>query len=177
MTAREKILGQIKINKPAATVLPDQLTFESDFSDTKKVFTEMLSSIYTEVITVKNGTELLAKVEELYPETVNKATTVPDLMPWADFSLAVEDPHDLETIELAILNAEFGVAENGAIWISDQYLPHRVLPFITQNLAFVIPESALVNNMHDAYIRLKIPPVGDVLLLAPPKRQILSSLW
>ncbi len=169
MTTREKILSQIKINKPVPSVLPDSLTFKSDFSDKKEVFTEMLASVYTQVISVKNEEELYEKVLALYPDDVNRATTVERLLPWADFSLSVENPHDLEMVELAILKAEFGVAENGAIWISDNHLPHRVLPFITQNLAFVIPESSLVNNMHDAYNRLQDTTGWGCFISGPSK--------
>jgi len=151
MSSREKILQQIKNNKPAETQLPVKVTFESDYTDTEAKFIETLASVYTEVIVVKSNEDLLAKVNEMYADVVSKATTIPALASWSDFSLNIPDPHDLETIEVAILQAEFGVAENGAVWISDNHLPHRALPFITQNLAFVVPRKSLVNNMHNAY--------------------------
>lgn len=151
MSAREKILQQIKANKPDATQLPERFTFNSNFSDPEAKFTESLAAVYTEVIVVSGTDELKYKIGEMYDGVVNRATTIPELSDWADFSLNVSDPHELETIEVAILQAEFGVAENGAVWISDKYLPHRVLPFITQNLAFVIPRNSIVSNMHEAY--------------------------
>lgn len=153
MGSREKILERIKVNKPAETLLPERYTFESNYPDTEAKFTETLKTIYTEVIVVRNGAELAEKVSEMF-KGPNRATTVPALQGWADFSLQVSNPHDLELIEMAILQAEFGVAENGAVWISDNHLQHRVLPFITQNLAFVIPRKDIVNNMHEAYKRL-----------------------
>lgn len=155
MSSRDRILAQIRQNKPEEVALPAVTTFTSDFENTEDKFREMLAAIYTEVIVVKNLEELAQKAEELYGKVVNRATTIPALAAWADFSLNVADPHELETVEIAIVQAEFGVAENGAVWVSDQYLPHRVLPFITQNLAFVIPRNALVDNMHEAYVRLQ----------------------
>lgn len=155
MSSRDSILSQIRQNKPEEVALPAVTTFASNFENTEDKFREMLAAIYTEVIVVKNLEELNRKAEELYGKVVNRATTIPALSAWADFSLNVSDPHELETVEIAIVQAEFGVAENGAVWISDQYLPHRVLPFITQNLAFVIPRNALVDNMHEAYVRLQ----------------------
>lgn len=151
MSAREKILQQIRLNKPELTELPEKIDFTSDYIDTEAKFAESLAAIYTEVVVVADWAELRSKVEAMYAGVVNRTSTVPALADWSDFSLNVSDPHDLETIELAILQAEFGVAENGAIWISDNHLPHRALPFITQNLAFVIPRNRIVNNMHDAY--------------------------
>lgn len=169
MTSRDKILQQIRLNKPTETALPERLRYESLYKSTEEQFRETLAAIYTEVIIVKDAQELAAKAEEHYGTVVNRATTIPALNAWADFSLNVSDPHELETIEIAILQAEFGVAENGAVWISDAHLSHRVLPFITQNLAFVIPRSALVNNMHDGYERLKDTTGWGCFIAGPSK--------
>ena len=168
MTSREKILQRINANKPEATQPPEQYTFESDYVDTEAKFVEMLTAIYTEVIVVRDLGELAYKVGEMYMGP-NRATTIPALAAWADFSLQVSDPHELEMIEIAVLQAEFGVAENGAVWISDNYLPHRVLPFITQNLAFVISRKDIVNNMHEAYARLKDTTGWGCFISGPSK--------
>lgn len=169
MGSREKMLQQIKLNKPFETVLPLQYTFESGYENTEAKFKEILDAIYTEVIVVGSLVELKQKVEEMYVGVVNKATTIPELADWADFSLKVDNPHELELIEVAILQAEFGVAENGAVWISDDYLSHRALPFITQSLALVIPRNALVNNMHDAYNRLTETTGWGCFIAGPSK--------
>jgi L-lactate dehydrogenase complex protein LldG len=168
MSSREKMLERIKLNKPSETLLPDRYKFNSNYADTEAKFAEILAAIYTEVIVVKNGAELLEKVTEMYSKA-NRATTVPALASWADFSLQVSDPHELEMIEIAVLQAEFGVAENGCVWISDKNLPHRVLPFITQNLAFVIPRNALVQNMHEAYTRLTDTTGWGCFIAGPSK--------
>ncbi|WP_025762091.1 LutC/YkgG family protein [Dyadobacter tibetensis] len=169
MNAREKILERIKINKPEETSLPEVSTFPNEFANLQETFTEMLAAVYTEVVPVKNIGALLAQVTDRYQGVTNRATTIDALMPWADFSLTVNDPHELETLELAVLKAEFGVAENGAIWISDDHLSHRVLPFITQNLALVIPASSLVGNMHEAYQKLTDTSGWGCFIAGPSK--------
>jgi L-lactate dehydrogenase complex protein LldG len=169
MTSRERILQQIRQNKPVSLEKPENIRFDSGYQDTESKFIETLTAIYTEVIIVKSHAELAQKAEELYASVVNRATTLPSLAGWSDFSLNIADPHELEMIEIAIVEAEFGVAENGAVWISDKYLPHRALPFITQNLAFVIPRKALVNNMHDAYERLSDTTGWGCFIAGPSK--------
>lgn len=67
---------------------------------------------------------------------------------------AITDPHEVETIDFAILRGEFAVAENAAIWVTDAGIKHRVVYFIVQHLALVFPKSEIINNMHDAYERL-----------------------
>jgi L-lactate dehydrogenase complex protein LldG len=37
----------------------------------------------------------------------------------ADFSLNVSDPYELEILNLAIIKDDFAVAENVAIWVSE----------------------------------------------------------
>src|ERR1700722_19285226 len=69
---------------------------------------------------------------------------------------ASDDPHTLENVDLAILPAHFGVAENGACWITESQMLHRALPFITQHLALVIRRRDIVADMHQAYDRIAL---------------------
>ncbi len=56
---------------------------------------------------------------------------------------AVDDPHHLADVDFAILPGRFAVAENGAVWVTDEGVRHRVIYFLAQHLALVSPgESA-----------------------------------
>jgi L-lactate dehydrogenase complex protein LldG len=68
---------------------------------------------------------------------------------------AIDDPHQLENVDFAVLRGHFAVAENGAIWVTDDTVRHRVLYFIPQRLAIVVPASQIVHNMHEAYARIR----------------------
>ena len=59
------------------------------------------------------------------------------------------DGLSLEEVEVLEIDGEFGVAENGAIWLKEEALPHRVAPFICQHL--VIHVTKIVPHMHAAY--------------------------
>lgn len=48
----------------------------------------------------------------------------------------------------------FGVAENGAVWITQQ-VKFKALYFIPTALVIIINKDALVNNMHEAYRQLE----------------------
>jgi L-lactate dehydrogenase complex protein LldG len=67
---------------------------------------------------------------------------------------AIDDPHDVETIDFAILRGQFAVAENAAIWATDAGIRHRAVYFVVQHLALVVPKAEIVHNMHEAYGRL-----------------------
>jgi len=59
-----------------------------------------------------------------------------------------------ETDSLTI-QGEFLVAENGAIWIEPTADMERSSIFLAEHLVIEVPKSELVNNMHEAYQRLK----------------------
>lgn len=78
------------------------------------------------------------------------------------------DGLSLAEVEVLEIDGAFGVAENGAIWLTEESLPHRVAPFICQHL--VINVSEIVPNMHMAYERLGHVKSGFGLFLAGPSK-------
>lgn len=61
-------------------------------------------------------------------------------------------PRELDNTDLAIVEGHFGVAENGAVWITRQ-VKHKALYFISNSLVLLIDRNSIVNNMHEAYKR------------------------
>lgn len=83
----------------------------------------------------------------------------------------VADPHHLDGVHTAVLGAQFGVCENGAVWMDEAELgPHRVLPFIAEHLFIVLKAADLVANMHEAYTRIGKIGTGFGLFLAGPSK-------
>jgi L-lactate dehydrogenase complex protein LldG len=78
------------------------------------------------------------------------------------------DGLSLAEVEVLEIDGEFGVAENGAIWLTEEALPHRVAPCICQHL--VINVSEVVPTMHAAYARLGGVTSGFGLFLAGPSK-------
>lgn len=84
--------------------------------------------------------------------------------------LEKQKPHDFEKLDVLVLQGDFGVAENGAIWISDHGLPVRVLPFISKHLVLVLDKSELVADLHQAYARLEESMYGFGLFISGPSK-------
>jgi L-lactate dehydrogenase complex protein LldG len=170
MSSREKILSQIKINQPDYQELNVQFKFESVFDDLYAKFADTLNFVGGKAIEVADYEAIKADVREHYHDVSNIATTIPELTELADFSLNVSDPHDLEMLNLAIIEGDFAVVENAAIWVSEKQLPHRVLPMITQYLAIVIHKKDLLTNMHRAYERVKVNETGFGTFISGPSK-------
>ena len=66
----------------------------------------------------------------------------------------LETPQELAGLDWAILSAEFGVAENGALWVTDTHQRHRAVYFLCEHLVLVLPASQVVHNMPEAYARI-----------------------
>ncbi len=80
------------------------------------------------------------------------------------------DPHEMEGIDLAVVPGVFAVAETGAVWVDGAALAHRGVFVVTQHLALVVPASEIVNDMHEAYRRVRFPGPGYGLFVAGPSK-------
>jgi L-lactate dehydrogenase complex protein LldG len=83
---------------------------------------------------------------------------------------AIDDPHQLADLDFVIYPGQFAVAENGAVWLTDEGLKHRVVFFITQYLVLVLSERDIVHNMHQAYARAPAPQPGFGVYLSGPSK-------
>jgi L-lactate dehydrogenase complex protein LldG len=83
---------------------------------------------------------------------------------------AISDPHQLEDIDFAVLPGRFAVAENAAVWVADEGVPHRAIYFIAQHVALVVPASEIIHNMHEAYERLRFERPGFGCFISGPSK-------
>jgi L-lactate dehydrogenase complex protein LldG len=129
------------------------------YDDPLQQYTDTLASVGGKCIVVRDRAQAHAHLAtiEPYANAAKRCTLVPGIGE-TNFDLAaVDDPHALQDVDYVVLAGELAVAENGAVWVNGEGVPHRVLYFLTQHLALVVPATNLVHNLHDAYARL---PVG-----------------
>ncbi|GAB3894166.1 LUD domain-containing protein [Larkinella knui] len=170
MTSRERILSAVKQNKPELQPLPETATFQSDYPDLVAKFSEILRFIGGTPVLVANYEEAETYIRQTYSDLPRVVSKVPALNHLATTDWDVVDPHQLETVDLAIIQGVFGVAENSAIWVPEEQTGHRVLPFICQHLVLLVNTADLVPNMHDAYERLNVGESGFGVFIAGPSK-------
>jgi L-lactate dehydrogenase complex protein LldG len=157
MNSRDSILNSIRRHLPEATDLPElDRAAMVVYDNPRQQFAEMLDSVGGNAVVVNSLDEIredLAR-QPAYA-SAKKVLSHVDGLDVSTFDVtAVDDPHALEDIDFAILPGLFGVAENAAVWVTAGQIQHRVVMFITQHLALVIPADAIVNNLHEAYDRV-----------------------
>lgn len=171
MSSRVSILEKIKQNQPAAVSELPSLTFLGlDTFDILEKYKTTLLSIGGDFVEVKNYNAIIDFVKQNYDIEKQMITTIPELAEIAKMDWLNDDPHTLENVELTLIKAHFGVAENSALWVTDVVLGQRVSTFIPQYLAIVVDKKDIVATMHQAYERIGNQEYGFGTFIAGPSK-------
>lgn len=154
-SSRDAILADLRANAPPLAPLPDLAGEWIEYDDLLVQFTSVLEGIGGRVVAAHDDAALHTAIADVQRDIgATKTLSLTPGVPGDVDPAAYQDPHDLADLDLAVLPGEFAVAENGAVWVTDRHLLHRVAYFIPQHLALVLPAGAIVPTMHAAYERL-----------------------
>lgn len=158
MSSRDEILSAVRKHLPESVALPELTGPWIQYADPIAQFSSVLDMIGGRCVRVANRESITAELETLpvYASATQIVSTIPGVgTPTVNMD-SIDDPHALEDVDFAILPGEFGVAENAAVWVTDQAVKHRVIYFLCQHLALVISAQDVLHNMHEAYERLSV---------------------
>lgn len=155
--ARDEILNAIRRHSVPDVAYPEQDVVGIRYEDPRAAFTEILTAVGGDVHSVPDLAAVGQSLCDLdaFTQAQQRASQLVELS--GDWNVRlddVQDPHQLADLDFALFRGEFGVAENGAIWVTDHGVRQRAAFFISQHLALVIPTQQIVHNMHEAYARL-----------------------
>lgn len=150
--------------------MPNLNVLGSDQFDVLEMYKTVLKNIGGNPIEVADYNEVVAYIKNNYPLEKRIITTIPELSEIAVLDWTNDDPHSLQNVELTIIKAHFGVAENSALWVTDAILGQRVAPFITQYLAIIVDKNDLIPTMHQAYDRIGNQEYGFGTFIAGPSK-------
>lgn len=170
MGSRDTILARIQQNKPELLELPkiDSSVFDEKL-DLIAEFTKKVEVVGGNVFSATSNQDVVSQVEKMYGATAMNYSDLEGTPYFNTLSLSeVEDPKQLEDLDILILKSEIAVAENGAVWLENENLPIRVLPFITKHLVLVLKKESLVGYMHQAYEKIEKTDYG-VFISGPSK--------
>ncbi|MFV8325324.1 LutC/YkgG family protein [Flavobacterium sp. ZS1P14] len=171
MSSRASILEKIKQNQPTAiSELPDLGALGLEAFEILDKYKAVLQGIGGDFVEVPNYEAIVGFVKKNYATEKRIITTIPELAEIAATDWFNDDPHTLENVELTLIKAHFGVAENSALWVTDAILGQRVAPFITQYLAIVVPKKDILATMHQAYDRIGNQEYGFGTFIAGPSK-------
>jgi L-lactate dehydrogenase complex protein LldG len=192
MSARDAILAAVRKNLPRPAVpLPDPsepehkgsvggLGYKEHFTRMPEVrrspardeptlpyFRRQLEAMGGRSFEVQGGEAARAKVAELFPTAKVVCSAVPEV-PGTRRIEDVRDPHDLNDVDVGVVRSPLGVAEAGAVWLTQAELVVNALAVLSQHLVVLLDPAAVVETMHDAYGRLDLTASPYGVFLAGP---------
>lgn len=157
-SSRAAIMSRIRAVLPQSVPRPDLPAVGpwQTFDDPRARFAEVLKFVGGEAVFVQTLAEAGTHLQSLTEwQAARVRCSVVEGVGESTLDLAhIDDPHALENVDFAVLRAHLAVAENGAVWVTDATVTHRVMYFIPQRLAIVVPAKRLVHNMHEAYAQI-----------------------
>jgi L-lactate dehydrogenase complex protein LldG len=163
MSSKQEILSSIRRHRIEPVEHP---SLESDwitYADPRRQFAETLAGVGGRCVSVADAAALNSELEGLAAFTDSR--TICSFVPGitrANVDLdAIDDPHELADVDFAVLPGKLAVAENAAVWVTDECVRHRAIYFIAQHVALFVPAERVVSNMHEAYRELAGSPGGN----------------
>lgn len=152
MSSRAAILADIRRQLPVDAPLPALDGPWIQYGDPVAQFINVLVSVGGKGLVIEGENALRAEVDRIGISI--DAKRIFSALPAVSGNVAwesINDPHDLADVDLAVAAGELAVAENAAVWVTDQTLPQRSAYFLAQHLVLVVPRERLVHNMNEAY--------------------------
>lgn len=167
--SKSDVLNAVKKNKPESLPLPEIPMFSDPEVNLLEKFRAVAEGSGSKVLEIWREGDLKAYLEKegssqekLFSAIEGVESSLPNT--------SITDPLELHGLDLAIIGGQLGVAENGAIWVSEKNMGHRVLPFIAENLMIVLYEKDMVLNMHEAYSKIDVAEDGFGVFIAGPSK-------
>jgi L-lactate dehydrogenase complex protein LldG len=167
MSSREKILKSIPKSSPEQerpAVKAKGIMYESPLEK----FSEMVTSIGGSVISMPSTSGIREYIFQHFEPNQRIISVIPLVENRNISSSGLL--HHYDNVEVTLIRANFGVAENGAVWVTENELPDRVLPFICQHLMVILNKMDIVHNMHEAYQRVDLLDYEFGTFIAGPSK-------
>ena len=187
MNPREAILASVRANLPRPAValpdipgtnrqglkhslgykehfhaLPEVRSFPNEGEPILPFFRKQLEAMGGRSFEVASSKVAEAKVSELFPQAKVVCSAVPEV-PGTRRVSDVRDPHELNDVDVGVVRSPLGVAEAGAVWLTQDSLVINALGVLSQHLVVLLDPAAIVDTMLDAYeqIDLTASPYGS----------------
>jgi L-lactate dehydrogenase complex protein LldG len=147
--------------------LPEVPGFPDDGEPILPYFRKQLEAMGGTSYEVADDNAARTKVAELFPAAKVICSAVPEV-PGTRQVEDVRDPHALNDVDVGVVRSPLGVAETGAVWLSQTELVVNALAVLSQHLVVLLDPSAILDTMLDAYGKLDLAASPYGVFLAGP---------
>jgi L-lactate dehydrogenase complex protein LldG len=155
-TSRETIFTAIRASLPDVKVEhPGIPAFQRPAAHLQQLFEQHLNEAGGAAHDVANAAGVEKLLKALHPTAKVICSAIPEIAGTQRIA-TVNDPHELADVDVGIVRARFGVAESGAVWLTQEDLVVNALGFLSQHLIVLLDPEHIVANMHEAYRRVRL---------------------
>ncbi len=168
MSARDEILASVRSRLPRPAVpLPEIPRFAGTGESVLSYFRKRLELMGGRSFEIPDVAAAESKIAELFPSAKIVCSAVPGVAGTRRVA-DVRDPHELHDVDVGVIRSRLGVAEGGAVWLTQDDLTVNALAVLSQHLVVLLDPAAIVETMHDAYGRLDLTASPYGVFLAGP---------
>lgn len=167
--SKDSILAAIRKNTGTTYEMPPVQLNAIQYADKVDQFITISKGVGGDAVLLREGNDLNELIKSLYPDATTIGSTLAEVSCATFNPDEVDDPHQLNGTDLGVVRAEWGVAENGTVWIP-QNVAHRALYFISEHLVILLDKNKLVNNMHEAYEQIDFNGKGFGVFISGPSK-------
>lgn len=153
MSSKDTILDRIRSHTGTRYDQPEITLDAITYNDKISQFSDSLKAAGGEAVILQPGEDINELIRKYFPDAKRIGSNLPGITCATFDPDSVSNPRELNNTDLAVAEGCFGVAENGAVWIT-QHVKYKALYFISTGLVIIINKDDLVNNMHEAYQRV-----------------------
>lgn len=169
MSTKEEILNNVRRHIKSTSDMPDIKINALQFADKVNQFIEISKFVGGNAILLNADADINNEIKKLYPEARKIASNLTDIRIANINPDNFADPHELNDIDLSVIEGQIGVAENGCVWIP-QNVRQKVIYFISEYLVIILDRKNIVNNMHEAYDCIKFSDKGFGVFISGPSK-------
>lgn len=170
MSSKEKILASIRANTRTRYEMPNLGAINAiTYPDLIEQFGSIMQQVGGEAILLKKGEDINEIIRKENPDAKRIASSLPGITCATFNPDDITDPAQLDGTDLAIIDGQIGVAENGAVWI-EQDVKLKAIYFISEKLVILLDRNKLVNTMHEAYEKVSTGEYGFGVFISGPSK-------
>lgn len=152
---KEELFAKLRANTKEQFDMPDMNINGIRYEDTVKQFIQTTITSGGKIVEAKKTDDLNEIVRQAYPEAQVFASNLPAITIAQKNPDTAAEAADLNGTDVGIIQGEVGVAENACVWVP-QTMKEKSIMFISENLVILLDRQNIVDNMHDAYKRIKM---------------------
>lgn len=154
MNTKDRILKNIRLSTKNRNETLNELKYSYNNVNLLEKFQQSILAVSADFHFFSNNKEVEEIIQSFYIDFKKSINTVDDLIVKGIDFINIDNSEKIHSLDIAIIQGEFGVAENGAIWINVGELPNRIIPFICENLVVILDSDNIVTDMHEAYHKI-----------------------